>query len=187
MELGTVFNSSKDHPNAGAPRLQVHRSLSSPKANFLGWGGLPMCSAFDGLGRAERDKEGKEAEVMKLSFVAAFVAEEGISLEMAVGGRPESWIITPVNMTCSELLPLSDCFKEGSPLGPDVLSTFCDKSRFAAWRKSPSSYLVCEDDQAIPVQAQDGIITREKELGAKIETERLLVSHSTYIVKPECV
>jgi hypothetical protein len=74
-----------------------------------------------------------------------------------------------------------------APLGPDVLSTCCDKSRFAAWRKSPSSYLVCEDDQAIPVQAQDGIITREKVLGAKIETERLLVSHSTYIVKPECV
>lgn len=157
---------------------------------------------------------------MKLSFLAAFVAEEGISLEMAVGGRPESWIITPGNMICSELLPLSDYFKEGcmlyhdvqrqrlkygwtthsqgtsilalansrtAPLGPDVLSTFCDKSRFAAWRESPSSYLVCEDDQAIPVQAQDGIITREKELGAKIETERLLVSHSTYFIKPECV
>jgi hypothetical protein len=81
---------------------------------------LPICSAFDGLGRAEREKEGKEAEVMKLSFVAAFVAEEGISLEMAVGGRPESWIITPVNMTCSELLPLSDCFKEGCMLYHDV-------------------------------------------------------------------
>jgi hypothetical protein len=77
---------------------------------------LPVCSALDGLSRAEREKEGKKTEVTKLSFVAAFVAEEGISLEMAVGGRPESWIITPVNMICSELLPLSDCFKEGCVL-----------------------------------------------------------------------
>lgn len=56
---------------------------------------MPVCSALDGLSRAEREKEGKKTEVTKLSFVAAFVAEEGISLEMAVGGRPESWIITP--------------------------------------------------------------------------------------------
>jgi hypothetical protein len=25
------------------------------------------------------------------------VVEEGVSLEMAVGGRPESWIISPVS------------------------------------------------------------------------------------------
>jgi hypothetical protein len=80
---------------------------------------LPVCSAFDSLSRAGREKEGKKTEVTKLSSVAAFVAEEGISLEMAVGGRPESWIITPVNMICSELLPLSNCFKEGCMLRDD--------------------------------------------------------------------
>jgi hypothetical protein len=63
----------------------------------------------------------------------------------------------------------------------------CDKSRSAAWRKIPSSYLVCEDDRAIPVQAQDGIIAKVKELGGEIETERLFVSHSPYIVNPEYV
>jgi hypothetical protein len=116
-----VFNSSKDHPNAGAPRLQVHRS------------------AFDGLGRAEKEKEGKETEGMKLSFVAAFVAEEGISLEMAVGGRPESWIIAPVNMTCSELLPLSDCFK-------DVCSTTTSQRqrlKYGWTKRSPFSVPSC--------------------------------------------
>lgn len=72
-------------------------------------------------------------------------------------------------------------------LRPHALSTFCDKARSAAWKKIPSSYLVCEDDQAIPVQAQDGMIARAKELGGEIETERLFVSHSPYIVKPEHV
>jgi hypothetical protein len=58
---------------------------------------VPVCSALDGLSRAERSKDGKKSAVVKLAFVAAFVVEEGISLEMAVGGRPACWIISPVS------------------------------------------------------------------------------------------
>jgi hypothetical protein len=72
-------------------------------------------------------------------------------------------------------------------LRPHSLATFTDKSRSTAWRKIPSSYLVCENDQGIPVQAQDGMIARVRELGGDIETERLFVSHSPYLVKPEYV
>jgi hypothetical protein len=58
---------------------------------------VPVCSALDGLSRAERSKDGKKCAVVKLAFVAAFVVEEGISLEMAVGGRPACWIISPAS------------------------------------------------------------------------------------------
>lgn len=44
--------------------------MSGPKLTLPGWGGLPVCSALDGLRRAEREKEGKAA-VTKLAFVAA--------------------------------------------------------------------------------------------------------------------
>jgi hypothetical protein len=63
----------------------------------------------------------------------------------------------------------------------------CDKSRSAPWRKISLFYLVCEDDRAIPVQAQDEIIAKVKESGGEIETERVFVSHSPYIVNPEYV
>jgi hypothetical protein len=58
---------------------------------------LPVCSALDGLSRAEREKEGNKTAVTKLAFVAAFVVEEGVSLEMAIGGRPDTWRISPVS------------------------------------------------------------------------------------------
>jgi hypothetical protein len=60
-------------------------------------------------------------------------------------------------------------------------------SRSAVLRKIPSSYLVCEDDRVIPVQPQDGMIARVKELGRGAETGKVLVSHSLYLAKPEFV
>jgi hypothetical protein len=101
------------------------------------------------------------------------VVEEGVSLEMAVGGVPASWVITPASKDLAISLPdrkLMD-FKEGSVLRndfremlyhdvrdeetkvwlyrlkPHSLATFTDMSRSAAWKKIPSSYLVCEDDR----------------------------------------
>lgn len=56
-----------------------------------------MCSTLDGLSRVEREKEGDKSAVTKLAFVAAFLVEEGVSLDMAVGGRPDSWVISPVS------------------------------------------------------------------------------------------
>jgi hypothetical protein len=50
-------------------------------------------------------------------------------------------------------------------LRPQALGTFRDKSRSAAWRTIPSSYLVCEDDRAIPVQFQDGIEKLRSQVG----------------------
>jgi hypothetical protein len=72
-------------------------------------------------------------------------------------------------------------------LRPHSLATFQDKARFAAWKKIPSAYLVCEDDRAIPVQGQDGMVAAVKGAGGDIETERLFVSHSPYIVEPDFV
>ncbi len=58
---------------------------------------MPVCSALVGLSRAERSKDGKKCAGVKLAFVAAFVVEEEASLEMALGGRPAGWIISPVS------------------------------------------------------------------------------------------
>ena len=56
-----------------------------------------MCSALDGLSRAEREHAGKKGSVTKLAFVAGFLVEEGVSLEMAIGGRPDTWVVSPVS------------------------------------------------------------------------------------------
>jgi len=78
--------------------------VSDPKLIFLGWGGLPVCSALDGLNRADREREGKKTAVMKLAFAAGFMVE-GVSLKMAIGGWPKSWKISPVSVIRSEFHP----------------------------------------------------------------------------------
>jgi hypothetical protein len=67
----------------------------------LGWGGIPICSALDGLSRTERQKEGKPNAVIRLTFASAFVLPEGISLADAVGlagtSYPDNWEVLDVS------------------------------------------------------------------------------------------
>jgi homoserine acetyltransferase len=74
-----------------------------------------------------------------------------------------------------------------SKLRPHAVATITDKTRSAAWKKIPTSYLVCEDDKVFPAHDQDGIIAMIKEQRADVESERLFVGHSPYIVKPDAV
>ena len=85
----------------------------------------------------------------------------------------------------TEILTVSR--KAASMLRPQAVAVFVDKSRSAAWRRIPSSYLVCEDDHALPVQGQDAMIGAVKKEGVEIHVERLFSSHSPYFAKPEFV
>ena len=68
-----------------------------------------------------------------------------------------------------------------SRIGPQSLRSFGDAQTAAAWRELPSSYLVCQDDQAIPVAAQEAMSARAGFV------ERLAVSHSPFASQPAAV
>ena len=55
----------------------------------------------------------------------------------------------------------------------------------AAWKTIPSSYLICEDDRAIPPEIQGLMVKTCQDLGAKMETERIFCSHSPFLAKPD--
>jgi hypothetical protein len=58
------------------------------------------------------------------------------------------------------------------------------------WLKIPSSYLLCENDNAIPVQAQDGMIaySKEKSGGRAFDhVERCESGHSPFLSMPGTV
>jgi pimeloyl-ACP methyl ester carboxylesterase len=54
--------------------------------NAHSWGGIPTCSALDGLSKQERALDGK-CGVVKLTFVTSFILPEGASLQDAIGGQ----------------------------------------------------------------------------------------------------
>jgi hypothetical protein len=55
----------------------------------------------------------------------------------------------------------------------------------AAWKTIPSSYLICEDDRAIPVFIQEAMVKACQDAGASMETERVFSSHSPFLSKPD--
>ncbi len=68
--------------------------------NAHSWGGLPACSALDGLSKAERELSGKQGAVTKLSFVSSFVLPEGWSVADALGGPKAEWVPDEVSRPC---------------------------------------------------------------------------------------
>jgi hypothetical protein len=55
------------------------------------WGGLLSGSALTGYGKDARAKAGKKGGVVRVGYMAAFLADEGSSLMDALGGEPLEW------------------------------------------------------------------------------------------------
>ncbi|CZT01534.1 uncharacterized protein RCO7_02122 [Rhynchosporium graminicola] len=161
------------------------------------WGGVPTCSALDGLSIAERRRDGKPGGVMKLAFVSAFVLPEETSVEDVIGGAPPFWVPDedgnfklPDDVSKAIFyhdLPSDEADEWVSQLKSQSLTTCLTKTTSAAWKKIPSTYLICENDRPIPLQLQESMIATIKEEGGIIDTERLFVSHSPHLVIPEKV
>jgi hypothetical protein len=65
-----------------------------------------------------------------------------------------------------------------------ALKTFLDKSRSThlAWRVIPSTYLMCEKDQAIPLAVQEAFVAPDREFW---EVERCDADHSPFLSRPQ--
>jgi hypothetical protein len=57
----------------------------------------------------------------------------------------------------------------------------------AAYMYHPVSYLFCENDQALPIEVQKGMVGKVRALGVNVETETCGSSHSPFLSMPERV
>lgn len=58
-------------------------------------------------------------------------------------------------------------------------------AKSAAWRTIPSTYLICDDDRAIPNFVQEAMVKACQDSGAPMVTERIFTGHSPFLVKPD--
>jgi hypothetical protein len=72
-----------------------------------------------------------------------------------------------------------------SKLRPHSYATKLVGASSAAWRAIPSTYLICEDDHAIPVFVQEAMVKACQDAGAPMDTERVFSSHSPFLSKPK--
>ena len=158
------------------------------------YGSLPACDAVRGLDKVSRRKDGKSGGVTALFFCCAFMLPEGGSLLGMCGGEPMPWWIieddrrvvrpdTPKKIFYNDLDD-ETAKKWIAQLKPLSYKVFSSEVTYAAWRDVPSTYLLCEQDQAILIEWQKGMVEGAK---VNVTTETLDCSHSPFLSMPKKV
>jgi pimeloyl-ACP methyl ester carboxylesterase len=75
-------------------------------------------------------------------------------------------------------VPRSEAEEAAVRLVPQSARSFSDALTKAGWHSVPSTYIVCEDDQALPAQSQQVLAARSGVV------HRIVGSHSPFLAKP---
>ena len=141
------------------------------------YGGLPTTEALGGL-----------PDVVGVIYLAAFVLDVGQSLTSAfTDGAPDWWDLHPEEGYVDALRPKEIFYHDVEPataakcgalLAHHSLAAMGQPLTEAAWRHLPSSYVVCDQDRAIPPAAQEAMATRTGTV------HHLPSSHSPFLSRP---
>lgn len=127
-------------------------------------------------------------DVAHLVYVTAFMLEEGESLAAALGGALPPWVepvadgiaTKPNNAVHAFYADAdeADADEAVRRLGLQSTASFGDPLTGVGWKDIPSTYVVCQQDNAIPPEAQEGMAQRAGSV------HRMDTSHSPFMSKP---
>jgi pimeloyl-ACP methyl ester carboxylesterase len=129
--------------------------------------------------------------VAHMLYLTAFMLDEGESLFGVVGGvEPDWWIKDEDELSLMPGRPEEIFYNDCSPenvayavrrLEPQSLASVKQPVRSVAWRDVPSTYVICDRDNAIPVFAQEELSQRAGDV------RRMDASHSPFLSMPDAV
>jgi pimeloyl-ACP methyl ester carboxylesterase len=129
------------------------------------------------------------ANVTHLVYLTAFQLDDGESLLGLLGGQEPEWFTTPdggrtIVPANPEHVFYNDCPPEVAAAAAARIQRmnrecFVQPIHQAAWHDIPSTYVVCERDNAIPVFAQDNLAQRAGSV------RRLDADHSPFLSMPD--
>jgi pimeloyl-ACP methyl ester carboxylesterase len=128
------------------------------------------------------------SNVVGLVYLCAFQLDVGESLAGAAGGAPPGWWdVHAAEGYVDAQRPLEVFYADVDEavardaimrLGHQSLVSFGQQVTKAAWRTIPSTYVVCEQDRAVPVEAQEAMAQRAGRV------LRMPSSHSPFLSRP---
>lgn len=130
-------------------------------------------------------------DVEHLVYVCAFMLDVGESLLGALGGEVPDWFELVADDTASRTHRHAEIFyadvddevaaASSARLGLQSVSSFAAELTGAGWHAVASTYIICDQDQAIPPGAQEA-------MSARAGTVHLLASsHSPFLSMPDRV
>jgi pimeloyl-ACP methyl ester carboxylesterase len=195
-----VYNLLKDSYNVRVvqnPTLSLEGDVAATKM-LIGAQSEPVILVGHSYGGAVITEAGNDPKVAALVYIAAFVPDQGESVQTILGKAPPSVTMMPPILPPQggflfldrEKMPASfagdlsadeGAFMTDSqvPWGVEALSGTVSE---AAWRSKPSWYLVATEDGMIPPPAQ-----RSMSEGAGSTVEEAAGSHAIYVSQPAAV
>ncbi|KAI3395438.1 hypothetical protein diail_1301 [Diaporthe ilicicola] len=161
------------------------------------YGGVVGTESCRGLGKKQREADGKKGGVIRLIYCCAFLLAEGTSLMDNVGDQPMPWFIlsdneTRVKPNTPEEIFYNDLSADEAKEHVGTLShhsyrCLFTKLTYPAYKDIPTTYLLCKKDNAIPFFVQEKMVADAKALGVEIDTETYDASHSPFLSMPDVV
>jgi len=165
-----------------ADTAEVRRALEAIEGPVVlvahSYGGLPVTAGAVGA-----------ANVAHIVYVTAFLLDEGDTLLGLFGGGEPDWFVpgdegATVFPDRPEEIFYNDCPPDVAAaaarrLVPHARKVFSDPLHGTAWREVPTSFVVCERDNAIPAFAQDAMAQRAGTV------HRLDSGHSPFLSRPD--
>lgn len=144
------------------------------------YGGVPTTQALADAGNVER-----------IIYLAAFQLDAGESLLSPSGGSLMPWArlhqrhgvgdyveaMTPMTIFYNDVEPVT-ARRAVSQLGFQSYASMQQQLTKTAWKAIPSTYVICEVDNAIPLTMQESIAERADDV------HRLSTSHSPFLSQP---
>lgn len=170
----------------GGPRFGLHDDAEVIRQHIAGIDGPVVVVAHSYGGAAVSEGAADLPNVRHIVYLTAFQLDIGESVLAACGGEPPEWwnikgdIVTPCRpreVFYVDLAP-EDAERAIAQLKPQSLAAFTETLKAAAWRTTPSTYVMCEQDHAIPLPAQEEMSARATSV------RRLPSSHSPFLSMP---
>ncbi|CAG8088946.1 unnamed protein product [Penicillium olsonii] len=156
------------------------------------YGGMVGSGAVEGLGFRQRAEAGLPGGVIMMVWMAAFVTPKGKTVLDQLGGNWLPWMIikNPDDGYCwsssAEQIFYHDMSEEEqqkaiAKLQPQPQKSFNEPATHEPWHEMPSMYLFCDQDQALPLPAQENFA---KNLIDPV-THHVNGSHSAFLSVPD--
>jgi pimeloyl-ACP methyl ester carboxylesterase len=145
------------------------------------YGGIPATQAL-----------AQASNVQRVVYLAAFLLDVGETLLSSLGGAPNSWIkfhqeegaggyieaLTPEDIFFDDVEDKTLLKEAVSQVGYQAAASINQPVTEAAWKTVPSTYLICEEDKAIPASQQEVFAQRAGRV------RRLRSSHCPFLSQP---
>ncbi|EEU35172.1 uncharacterized protein NECHADRAFT_97604 [Fusarium vanettenii 77-13-4] len=159
------------------------------------WGGMIASAALADLAVTTGSGKGGVTDII---FMCASVPQENNSLAGLFGGQLPPYLTSISNGTIIWTDPIghlyNDLPQEEAQWAEKLMVAHGHKVQYTpidcnkvAWRVIPLTYIVCENDQALPGFVQDMMIAKAEEQGVSVRQYRLQASHSPFLSMPDKV